>query len=209
MPTPQVFLDELPLALPTLRHALESEQEWEDVLSESWKQLIAAAHCTWYPTWHHLIVPFRLSRAGVCLRLPVSLLTATALIEAIKRVIRRRLSRTKLNAPAESLKSTSDCHMDLAALGIAPPGSILERESPDVELGVLRATSAVFEDIRKVLGLSTVTVSYILVVFYILTHLRRRLMSVKNGSNRRDSASEKASSCSEVLPRGLLVLHQT
>ncbi|KAI0273925.1 hypothetical protein BGY98DRAFT_903358, partial [Russula aff. rugulosa BPL654] len=72
MPTPQVFLDELPLALPTLRHALQFEHEWEDVLSETWKQLIAAAR------WPSM------------LRFPVSLLTATALIEAIKRVIRHR-----------------------------------------------------------------------------------------------------------------------
>jgi hypothetical protein len=114
------------------------------------------------------------------LRFPVSLLTATALIEAIKRVIRRRSSLTKLNAPVESLKSTSDCPMKHAAPGMAPRGSILERESSDVELGVLRAVS---EDIRKVLGLSTVTISCIPVVFYILMHLRGRLMSVRNGSN--------------------------
>jgi hypothetical protein len=47
VPTPQAFLDELRVALPTLRHALESV-EWEDVSSETWKQLIAAARCTWY-----------------------------------------------------------------------------------------------------------------------------------------------------------------
>jgi hypothetical protein len=46
VPTPQAFLDELRFALPTLRNALESEHEWEDVLSDTWKQLIAAAHCT-------------------------------------------------------------------------------------------------------------------------------------------------------------------
>jgi hypothetical protein len=182
MPTPQVFLDELPLALPTLRHALESEHEWEDVLSETWKQLIAAARCTCYPAWNHPVVPFSLVGPSM-LRFPVSLLTATALIEAIKRVIRRRSSLMKLNAPVESLKSTSDCPMKHAAPGMAPRGSILERESSDVELGVLRATSAAFEDIRKVLGLSTVTISYILVVFDILMHPRRRLMSVRNGSN--------------------------
>ena len=117
------------------------------------------------------------------LRFPVSLLTATALIEAIKRVIRRRLSPTKLNAPFESLESTSDCRMQHAALGMAPRGNILERGPSNVELGILRATSAVSEDIRKVLGLSTVTILYILVVFYILMYLRRRLMSVRNGSN--------------------------
>jgi hypothetical protein len=104
MPTPQVFLDELPLALPTLRHALESEHKREDVLSETWKQLIAAAHCTCYPTWHHPIVS---------------------------------------------------------------PGSILEHESSDVELGLLSlcATSAVSEVVREILDLSTVIISYILVVF--------------------------------------------
>jgi hypothetical protein len=132
----------------------------------------------------------RLSRLDLVgpsmLRFPVSLLTATVLIEAIKRVIRRRLSRTKLNAPAESLKSTSDCPMKHSAPGMPPRGGILERKSSDIELGVLRATSAVSEDIRKVLGLSTVTMSYLLVVFQILMHLRRRLMSVRNGSNRCD-----------------------
>jgi len=100
------------------------------------------------------------------LRFPVSLLTATALIEAIKRLIRCRLSLKKLNVPAEGLKSTPDCHMKHAAPVVVPLDSILERESSDVELGVLRATNAVSEDIREVLGLSTVTILYILVVFY-------------------------------------------
>ena len=63
MPTPQVFLDELPLALPTLRHALEFEHEWEDVLSETWKQLIAAARCTCHPTPNHPIVLSIFNRA--------------------------------------------------------------------------------------------------------------------------------------------------
>jgi len=93
------------------------------------------------------------------LHFPVSLLTATALIEAIERVIRRRSFFTKLNASVESLKSTFDCPMKHAAPGMAPHGSSLECESSDVELGVLRATSAVSEDIREVLGLSTVTIS--------------------------------------------------
>jgi len=92
------------------------------------------------------------------LRFSVSLLTATAFIEAIKGVIRRRLSLPKLNTPVESLKSTSDCPMKHAAPSVVPRGSILEHESSDVEPGVLRATSAVFEDIREVLGLSTVTI---------------------------------------------------
>lgn len=137
IPTPQAFIEELPLALPTLRDTLESEHEREDVLSETWKQLIAAAR------WPSM------------LRFPVSLLTATALIEAIKRVTRRRLSFKKLNGPAESLKSTSDCPMKHATLGMAPRDSILERESSDIELDVQHTTSAVSEDIRKVLGLST------------------------------------------------------
>jgi hypothetical protein len=142
------------------------------------------------------------------LRFPVSLLTATALIEAIKRVIRRRSFLTKLNAPAENLKPISDCPMKHAAPGMGPRGSTLEREPSDVEPGVLRATSAVSKDIRKVLGLSTVTISYILVVFYILMHLRRRLMSVRNGSNWCDrlQKSQFARSTSQGLLR--LVPHQ-
>ncbi|KAI0300027.1 hypothetical protein B0F90DRAFT_1572247, partial [Multifurca ochricompacta] len=71
MPTPQGLLDELHLALPTLRYALDFENAWEDVLSETWTQLLAAA------------------RSPDMLRFPVSLLTATALIEAITRVVCR------------------------------------------------------------------------------------------------------------------------
>jgi len=113
----------------------------------------------------------RLSRLDLVgpsmLGFPVSLLTATALIEAIKRVLSRRLSLTKLNTPIESLESTSDCSMKHAVPGMAPRGSIPERQFSD-ELGVPRATSTLSEDIREVLGLSTVTISYILVVFHIL-----------------------------------------
>ena len=46
MPIPQEFLDELLVALPTLRYTLGSDRTWKDVLNETWKQLIAAAHCT-------------------------------------------------------------------------------------------------------------------------------------------------------------------
>ena len=101
------------------------------------------------------------------LRFPVSLLTATALIEAIKRVLSRRLFLAKSNTPVESLESTSDCPV-VHVSGMASRGNILERESSDVELGVLHAAETVSEDILKVLGLSTVIISYILVVFYIL-----------------------------------------
>ena len=151
MPTPQAFLDELRFALPTLRHAVESVHEWEEVYNETWKQLIAAAHCTCCPNWQHLIVPFR-SVGPTMLRFPVSLLTATALIEAIKRVICRRLSSTKLNVPA----STCDCPTKHPVPGVAPQGNTLENETSDLELAALRATRAVSKDIRKVLGLSTV-----------------------------------------------------
>ena len=91
---------------------------------------------------------------------PVSLLTATALIETIKRVIRRRLSLTKSNVPAESLNSIYDCPLEHSMPGIAPRVSILERESSDLELGTLRSLRAVLEDIHHVLGLSTVNIVY-------------------------------------------------
>jgi ABC-type uncharacterized transport system fused permease/ATPase subunit len=48
MPTPQAILDEIYHALPTLRHLLDFERAWEDVLSETWKQLLAAARCMRY-----------------------------------------------------------------------------------------------------------------------------------------------------------------
>ena len=91
---------------------------------------------------------------------PVSLLTATALIEAIKRVVRRRLSPTKSNVPAESLNSIYDCPSEHAMPGVAPQVSFLERESSDIELGMLRSLRAVLEDIHHVLGLSTVNIVY-------------------------------------------------
>lgn len=163
MPTPQAFLDELRIALPTLRDVLEYDHEWEDVSNETWKQLIAAARCTCHPTLKHLVAPFR-SVGPSMLRFPVSLLTATALIEAIKRVICRRSSPTDLNAPAESLNPTYDCPTEHAAPGLALRGNIQEHENADLELAILRATSAVSEDIRKVLGLSMVgKMLYILV----------------------------------------------
>lgn len=117
------------------------------------------------------------------LSFPVSLLTATAFIEGIKRVIRRRLPLTESKAPIGRPESTSDCPMKHAAPGVTPRSSILEHESSDVELDVLRATSVVYQDIREVLGLSLVTISYIMVVIYILIHFRRNLMAVRNGSN--------------------------
>ncbi|KAH9956584.1 hypothetical protein BJV74DRAFT_790304, partial [Russula compacta] len=78
MPTPQAFLDELSVALPTLRDALGLGRVWEDVLNETWKQLIAAAH------WPSMLY------------FSVSLLTATALIDAITRVASCRMSLMKL-----------------------------------------------------------------------------------------------------------------
>lgn len=155
MPTPQAFLDELRIALPTLRDVVEYDHEWEDVSNETWKQLIAVARCTCHPTRKYLIVPFRLVGPSM-LRFPVSLLTATALIEAIKRVIRRRSSLTNLDAQAESLYPTYDCPTKHAVPGLALRGNIQEHENSDLELAILRATSAVSEDIRKVLGLSMV-----------------------------------------------------
>lgn len=49
MPTPQEILDELRLALPNLQQVLHFEHAWEDVLSETWVQLLAAAHCMRHP----------------------------------------------------------------------------------------------------------------------------------------------------------------
>ena len=62
MPTPQALLDELRLALPTLRHLSEAEHAWEDILSETWEQLLAAAHCMCH--FSHSAVPDRLLSAG-------------------------------------------------------------------------------------------------------------------------------------------------
>ncbi|KAH8991454.1 hypothetical protein EDB86DRAFT_2806571 [Lactarius hatsudake] len=137
MPTPQAILDELQLALPTLRHVLHFEHAWEDVLSETWKQLLAAAH------------------SPDILRFPVSLLTATALIEAITGVVCRHLALMKLRTRAGCLDRICGCHTKhvMSDNGKAP---FLEEKPTDEESRTLHATSGLFEDIRTVLGLSAV-----------------------------------------------------
>ncbi|KAI9508638.1 hypothetical protein F5148DRAFT_872277 [Russula earlei] len=136
MPTPQAYLDELRVAVPTLQEALGSENAWEEVLGETWKQLLAAAQ------WPSM------------LRFPVSLLTATALIEAIKQVVRHRefVVKSTTRADWERLHCAGDGHMKHLTAG-GPPQKISLKDEYTA-LDVLRATSAVIEDIRKVLGLS-------------------------------------------------------
>jgi hypothetical protein len=79
------------------------------------------------------------------LHFPVALLTATALIEAITRVVCRHLSLMKLRNRAAKY-AMSDNTMTL----------FLEEKPTDEESRILRATSGLFEDIRMVLGLSAV-----------------------------------------------------
>ena len=77
------------------------------------------------------------------LRFPVALLTATALIEAITRIVCRHLSLTKLRARY----AMSDNTKAMVSL---------EEKPTDEESRILHATSGLFEDIRTVLGLSVV-----------------------------------------------------
>ncbi|KAI9439117.1 hypothetical protein H4582DRAFT_2142468 [Lactarius indigo] len=133
MLTPQAILDELRLALPALRHVLHFERAWEDVLSETWKQLLAAAH--------------------YILRFPMSLLTAAALIEAITGVVCRHLSLVKLRTRAECLDCICGCHAK-RAMSDNRKAPFLEEKPIDEESRILHATSGLFEDIRTVLGLS-------------------------------------------------------
>ncbi|KAH9956011.1 hypothetical protein BC827DRAFT_1140235 [Russula dissimulans] len=142
MPTPQEYLDELRLALPTLQDALGSEHTWKDVLNETWKQLFAAV------PWPDM------------LRFPVSLLTATALIEAITRVVCRRLSVMRMTTRAEHLERIGDWRVNhgdtIPGAGVSTPEITSVHEPADAELNMLRATTTVFEDIREILGLSEV-----------------------------------------------------
>jgi hypothetical protein len=159
MPTPQEYLDELRLALPTLQDALGSEHTWKDVLNEAWKQLFAAVPCTYYPSRKHTIVPLR-SVGPDMLRFPVSLLTATALIEAITRVVCRRLSVMRMTTRAEHLERIGDWRVNhddtIPGAGVSTPEITSVHEPADAELNMLRATTTVFEDIREILGLSEV-----------------------------------------------------
>jgi len=88
------------------------------------------------------------------LRFPVSLLTATALIEAITRTVRRRQSLVRSTACAERLGCACDCRVDHVAHGGAPQNTIQDHEASDAGLGVPRATSAALEAIREILGIS-------------------------------------------------------
>lgn len=98
------------------------------------------------------------------LRFPVSLLTATALIEAITRVVHRRLSIIKTITRAENLRHIGDEHRnhdDVApGAGVSTPEITPVHEPADTELDKLRATGTVFEDIREILGLSEVWTAF-------------------------------------------------
>jgi len=88
------------------------------------------------------------------LRFPVSLLTATALIEGITRVVHRRLSVTKTTTRAECIGGWHMIHDDTAP-GAGASTEITQVDEPgDADLDMLRSTSTVFEDIRETLGLS-------------------------------------------------------
>ncbi|KAI9450384.1 hypothetical protein BJY52DRAFT_179431 [Lactarius psammicola] len=133
MPTPQSILDELHLALPALRHVLHFGRAWEDVLSETWKQLLAAAH------------------SPDMLRFPVSLLTATALIEAITGVVCRHLSLVKLRIRAGCPDRICGCHTKHAM----PDNTevlFLEEKPTAEESRMLHATTGLLEDIRTYIG---------------------------------------------------------
>lgn len=100
------------------------------------------------------------------LHFPVSLLTATALIEAITRTVRRRQSLVRSTACAERLGCARDCRVDHVAHGGAPQNTIQEHKASDAGLGVPRATSAASEAIREILGISEVRSSlFIFLIF--------------------------------------------
>jgi len=90
------------------------------------------------------------------LRFPVSLLTATAISCAIKRVIHRRFSLLKVRNTAGRPACDCDCHMELASPGGFSQNTIPEHELTDAELAILVSMNAVLKDIREVLGLSVV-----------------------------------------------------
>ena len=90
------------------------------------------------------------------LRFPVSLLTATAISYAIKRVVHRRLSLMKVRNTTEHTACTCDCHMELELPAGFPQDTAPEHELTDAELTILGPMNAVLEDIREVLGLSVV-----------------------------------------------------
>jgi hypothetical protein len=79
------------------------------------------------------------------LRIPVALLTATALIEAITRVVCRHLSLMKLRTRAAKYAMSDNTQ-----------ALFLEEKPTSEESRMLHATSGLFEDIRMVLGLSAV-----------------------------------------------------
>ena len=103
----------------------------------------------------HQIVPLILVGPNM-LRFPVSLLTATAISCAIKRVIHRRLSLLKVINTTDHPVCACACHMELASPGGFSENTVPEHELTDAELAILGSMNAVLEDIREILGLSVV-----------------------------------------------------
>lgn len=91
------------------------------------------------------------------LRFPVSLVTTTALIEAITRVVCHHLSliNLKLRTRAGCLDCICECHTKHAMSdNLNTKALSLEEKPTDEESRILHATCGLLEDIRTLLGLS-------------------------------------------------------
>ncbi|SRR6266404_2092313 len=88
------------------------------------------------------------------LHFPVSLLTVTALIEAITQVVCDHLYLMKLRS-AGCLDCICECHTKHATSENTKV-LLLEENPTDEESRMLHATSGLLEDVRAVMGLSAV-----------------------------------------------------
>jgi hypothetical protein len=120
------------------------------------------------------------------LRFPVSLLTATAIRHAIRRVAHHRPSPLKGERAVECPNCACDCHTNATASGKSFQNTVLEQAQSDADLSMQRSISGVLEDIREVLGLPVVrsTRSGSVIINILTYYLRRRSRNVRSGSHR-------------------------
>ncbi|EIM80415.1 uncharacterized protein STEHIDRAFT_172674 [Stereum hirsutum FP-91666 SS1] len=154
-PTPQQYLDELYIALPTLRILLNCNSLWRLVLNETWR-LLNAAICD--PEVH---------------RFRFSLLTVTALQEGIIRTVSYKLHSGDTWTEPDPM----NCHCKIFCPE-CQGGDVLESESwkesgwsEDLRIDAYEEADEVLEDVRDLMGIGALSICAASVTFSVCDFL--------------------------------------